>query len=389
MCVRVCVCVCVCVCGCVCVCVCVCVGVCVCVCTFSKEVKPVLFLGDLLHELHDCTSLHFHQQVFTWRAVEPEYLPLFSSRFLFDEQGGRALWCYSVQRSYASKREVRADHPDVPATWLSLTWWSCWNSGHEGWISFSQAVCFTIMKNGTSSFMTSARDALVFVQVCNLWRVSDKVPQGRGDVSVQLLSRMTPDYTECRIHTGWVVGFDFKRDFPKVWELDSHYTCLGKFYWSSCLQGMQVVGEHLNLWTVDSHFKSYLPRMWVSLTHMAIPASVTVIGQGAFQECLSLERVIMPECVTVIGNDAFRNCESLSEITIPWRVLTIGVGAFLGCRSLRSICMHTSSGYDAEEAFDDDVLDFITLFGDNSSCPSQTPFFEWARQNIYKAPPVW
>ena len=51
--------------------------------------------------------------------------------------------------------------------------------------------------------------------------------------------------------------------------------------------------------------------------------------------------------------------------------------------------MHTSLGYDAEEAFDDDVLDFITLFGDNSSCPSQTPFFEWARQNIYKAPPVW
>ena len=81
-------------------------------------------------------------------------------------QGGRALWCYSVQRSYASKREVRADHPDVPATWSSLTWWSCWNNGHEGWFSFSQAVCFTIMQNGTSSFMTSAHDALVCVQVC-------------------------------------------------------------------------------------------------------------------------------------------------------------------------------------------------------------------------------
>ena len=32
--------------------------------------------------------------------------------------------------------------------------------------SFWQAVCFTIMQNGTSSFMTSAHDALVFVQVC-------------------------------------------------------------------------------------------------------------------------------------------------------------------------------------------------------------------------------
>ena len=98
-----------------------------------------------------------------WKETDEWWLCRFA---VFDEQGGRALWCYSVQRSYASKREVRADHPDVPATWLSLTWWSCWNIGREVWISFSQAVCFTIMKNGTSSFMTSARDALVFVQVC-------------------------------------------------------------------------------------------------------------------------------------------------------------------------------------------------------------------------------
>ena len=89
---------------------------------------------------------------------------------VLNKQGGRALWCYSVQRSYASNREVRADHPDVPATWLSLTWWSCWNIGQEGWISFFQAVCFTIAKRGTSSFMTSALDAWVFVQVC-VWFV--------------------------------------------------------------------------------------------------------------------------------------------------------------------------------------------------------------------------
>ena len=43
--------------------------------------------------------------------------------------------------------------------------------------------------------MTSALDALVFVKVCNLWWVSDKVPQGRGVAPVQLLSRRTPDST--------------------------------------------------------------------------------------------------------------------------------------------------------------------------------------------------
>ena len=45
--------------------------------------------------------------------------------------------------------------------------------------------------------MTSALDALVFVKVCNLWRVSDRVPQGRGVAPVQLLSRITLD---CRIY---------------------------------------------------------------------------------------------------------------------------------------------------------------------------------------------
>ena len=49
------------------------------------------------------------------------------------------------------------------------------------------------LPSGTSSVMTLARDALVFVKVCNLWRVSDKVPQGWGLVPMQLLSRRTPD----------------------------------------------------------------------------------------------------------------------------------------------------------------------------------------------------
>ena len=46
--------------------------------------------------------------------------------------------------------------------------------------SFWQAVCFTIMKNGTSSFMTSARDALVFVQLCVCVCSSGSSPSTRG-----------------------------------------------------------------------------------------------------------------------------------------------------------------------------------------------------------------
>ena len=29
--------------------------------------------------------------------------------------------------------DITTDHRDVPAISLKLTWWSCWNIGHEGW----------------------------------------------------------------------------------------------------------------------------------------------------------------------------------------------------------------------------------------------------------------
>ena len=109
----------------------------------------------------------------------------FTNRFLLDEQGNKTTCHFTSSRRFFTSWagghsmslglcptklpmtwDTRVGHSGVPAMWLWKTWWSCWNIGHEGWISFSQAVCFTIKKRGTSSFMTSARDALVFVQVC-------------------------------------------------------------------------------------------------------------------------------------------------------------------------------------------------------------------------------
>ena len=48
--------------------------------------------------------------------------------------------------------------------------------------------------------------------------------------------------------------------------------------------------------------------------------------------------------------------------------------------------MHASLGYDAKEAFDEDVLEVIILFEDDGSGPIHTPFRDWTRQNLYKAP---
>ena len=122
-------------------------------------------------------------------------------------------------------------------------------------------------------------------------------------------------------------------------------------------------------------------RRCQNLTRITLPESLTIIGPGAFVDCESLESVAVPESIEFIGSHAFSGCKRLKN-SIPRRVQTIEVDAFIGCVSLRSIYMHTSLGYDAEEAFDENAVASITLFEDDSSGPSQTPFLEWRQKKM-------
>ena len=133
-----------------------------------------------------------------------------------------------------------------------------------------------------------------------------------------------------------------------------------------------------------------------SLSNIAIPNSVTYIGNGAFSRCSSLSNIVIPksviclngnpfsdwegmlEClspnfiyegdvlfnkdkseivsfrnqkiesyiipdsVTSIGDDAFCGCSSLSNIVIPNGVTSIGEGAFSRCSSLSNIVIPNS-----------------------------------------------
>jgi len=74
-----------------------------------------------------------------------------------------------------------------------------------------------------------------------------------------------------------------------------------------------------------------------SLTSITIPDSVTSIGEYAFQKCTSLTSITIPSSVTSIGGSAFYNCTSLTSITIPGSVTSIGSQAFYSCTSLISI----------------------------------------------------
>lgn len=59
-----------------------------------------------------------------------------------------------------------------------------------------------------------------------------------------------------------------------------------------------------------------------------IPDSVTIVGDGAFEDCGRLTRVTIPDSVIIIEDNAFAFCRALTDVTIPDSVTEIGESAF-------------------------------------------------------------
>ena len=77
----------------------------------------------------------------------------------------------------------------------------------------------------------------------------------------------------------------------------------------------------------------YLPSSLKSV----IITSETVIGEGAFYNCVGLESVSIPSSVTRIERNAFYTCSGLKNLDMPDGVVTIGEGAFQYCSASENI----------------------------------------------------
>jgi hypothetical protein len=70
---------------------------------------------------------------------------------------------------------------------------------------------------------------------------------------------------------------------------------------------------------------------------VGIADSVTVIGEGAFEGCLSLPSLQLPSSLVKIGNSAFWNCESLQTVgTPPPTLALLDAHCFGQCYSLQT-----------------------------------------------------
>ena len=79
---------------------------------------------------------------------------------------------------------------------------------------------------------------------------------------------------------------------------------------------------------------------------VSIPATVRIIGKGAFSDCSRLKKVIISNGLTTIQDQAFANCSSLENIKLPSTLEYIGIAAFTrsGLKSLEIPASVTAMG---------------------------------------------
>ncbi len=106
--------------------------------------------------------------------------------------------------------------------------------------------------------------------------------------------------------------------------------------WNNFFQGctaLTTVNLPADLNVLPSYFFS-----GCSFVSYTIPASITSLGDGVFNNCKSFTTVNFGTAkVTSLGDSVFSGCTSLTQFTIPATVTSIGKSVFSGCTNLATI----------------------------------------------------
>ena len=76
---------------------------------------------------------------------------------------------------------------------------------------------------------------------------------------------------------------------------------------------------------------------YMKVETIAIPATVTSIGQSAFMYCTNLKHFEFPQGIKTVATSVLEGCTALEEVVIPSSVTTINQDAFYNCSALQAI----------------------------------------------------
>ncbi|MBQ8939545.1 MAG: leucine-rich repeat domain-containing protein [Paludibacteraceae bacterium] len=76
---------------------------------------------------------------------------------------------------------------------------------------------------------------------------------------------------------------------------------------------------------------------YMKIETIAIPATVTNIGQSAFMYCTNLKHFEFPQGIKTVATSVLEGCTALEEVVIPSSVTTINQDAFYNCSALQAI----------------------------------------------------
>ena len=108
-------------------------------------------------------------------------------------------------------------------------------------------------------------------------------------------------------------------------------TIIGNHAFTDCISLISVTIP-ASTTTIAGHAFAYC-RNLTSVTFEE-DSQLTTIGFNAFGICINLTDIVIPSNVAIIDVYAFFDCNSLTSITIPSSVISIGACAFAGCSSL-------------------------------------------------------
>lgn len=80
----------------------------------------------------------------------------------------------------------------------------------------------------------------------------------------------------------------------------------------------------------------------ITLTNVLLGADITDISDGLFSGCVSLSHIQWTGAINQLGRGAFRNCKSLANMVIPPSVTQVLMDVFSGCEGLTNVVLHNA-----------------------------------------------